>query len=75
MDLSFPFTFAIIAAAVALFAYAWWRHRQPADLLKIRLINYGLVQLFCVFVILIMGAHLVTLFVGHPVTGQGQGTP
>ncbi len=75
MELSLAATIVILVVTLAVLAYASWRHRQPVDLLKIRLINYGLIQLLCVFVILVLGAHFVTLFVGHPVTGQGQGTP
>lgn len=72
MDLPLLPTIAIMLAALALFGFAWWKHRQPADLLRVRLINYGLVQLLCIFVLLLFGAHLVTLVVGHPVTGGGQ---
>ena len=72
MELSLTATLVILAAALAVLAFAWRKHRQPTDLLKLRLINYGLVQLLCVFVVLIIGAHLVTLIVGHPVTGSPQ---
>ena len=70
MELDLIPTLILLALNAALFAFAVYKHRQPADPLKPRLISYGVVQLLCIIVFLLIGAHLVTLVVGHPVTGQ-----
>jgi len=55
------------------FAFANWRGRQPAQPLKVRMINYHVVQMACIVVMLVMAAHMLTLYAGHPVTGQARG--
>ena len=72
MDLSLTATLAIVVMSFALFGFANWRARQPAEPLKVRMINYHVVQMACIVVILLMAAHLVTIFTGKPVTGQQQ---
>lgn len=62
MGLSLPVTLAVLAASVALFGYATWRASQPADPLRVRMINYTHVQLLAVLVILLMGAHVLSFF-------------
>jgi hypothetical protein len=54
-------------------AFANWRARQPAQPFKVRLVNYHVVQMAAIVVVLLMAAHLATLWAGHPVTGQGGG--
>ena len=61
MMLGLPLTTAILAAAIALFAFASWRAHRPVDPLKPRMINYAYVQFFAIFVALLMGAHILTL--------------
>jgi len=73
MDLSLTATLAIALVCFAMFGFANWRARQPAEPLKVRMINYHVVQMACIVVILLMAAHLVTIFTGHPVTGQQPG--
>jgi hypothetical protein len=75
MDLSLTATLAITVLIFALFGFANWRARQPAEPLKVRMINYHVVQMACIVVILLMAAHLITLFAGHPLTGQTGGRP
>lgn len=75
MELGFEATLAIAALGVALFGFASWRARQPAEPLKVRWVNYHMVQFTGILVVLLMAAHLVTLFAGHPVTGQAGGRP
>jgi len=75
MDLSLTATLAIAGLMVGVFAFANWRARQPAEPLKVRMINYHVVQMACIVVILLMAAHLVTLIAGHPLTGQTGGRP
>ena len=73
MELNLPITLTIVAATFALFGFANWKARQPAEPLKVRLVNYHVVQMVCIVVVLVMSAHLMTLFFGHPVTGGGRG--
>jgi hypothetical protein len=73
MELNLPVTLAIVALIAGLFAFANWRSRQPAQPLKVRMINYHVVQLLCIVLLLVMGSHLLTLWLGHPVTGQRTG--
>ena len=72
MDLSLTTTLAVVVVCFAVFGFANWRARQPAEPLKVRMINYHLVQMVCIVVILLMAAHLVTIFAGRPITGGGQ---
>ena len=61
MMLGLPLTTAILAAAIVFFAFASWRAHRPVDPLKPWMINYAYVQLFAIFVALLMGAHILTL--------------
>jgi hypothetical protein len=70
MELSLPLTLTILVLTVAMFAFANWRARQPAQPLKVRMINYHVVQIFCLVVVLLMAAHLVTLLTGQPMSGR-----
>jgi hypothetical protein len=72
MELNLTVTLAIVGATLALFAFAYWRAKQPAQPLQVRMVNYFVVQIVCIVVILVMGAHLVTLIMGTPLTGGGQ---
>ena len=62
MELSLPATTAILTAALGLFAFATWRARQPAEPLKVRLVNYTFVQLFAILLVLLMVAHILSFF-------------
>jgi hypothetical protein len=76
MEMNLPVTLAIVALTGAIFAFAFWRAKQPAEPLKVRMVNYHVVQIVCVVVILVMAAHLVTLLFGAPLTGgAGQAAP
>lgn len=70
MELSLPVTLTILVLTAAMFVFANWRGRQPAQPLKVRMINYHVVQIFCVVVVLLMAAHLVTLLSGQPMSGK-----
>jgi hypothetical protein len=70
MNLTLPVTLTIVVLTLGLFAFANWRSRQPAQPLKVRMVNYHLVQMACVVVMLLMLAHLVTLITGTPFTGR-----
>lgn len=73
MELSLPVTLTILALTGAMFVFANWRARQPAQPLKVRMINYHVVQIICVVVVLLMAAHLVTLLAGQPLPPRGGG--
>lgn len=77
MELNLTVTLAIVAATLVLFVFAAWRAKQPAQPLKVRMVNYHVVQIACIVVILVMAAHLVTLLIGAPITGgvPPQGRP
>jgi hypothetical protein len=66
-------TLAALAAVLGLAAFARWRARQPSEPLKVRLVNYHYVFIFCMICLFVIAAHLITLVVGHPVTGQRGG--
>ena len=73
MELDLPVTLSIVALTLAVFALASWRARQPAEPLKVRMVNYHVIQIACIVVILVMAAHLVTLLTGAPLGGQATG--
>jgi hypothetical protein len=75
MELGLTATLAIAGLIFAVFGFANWRARQPAEPLKVRMINYHVVQMACIVVMLLMAAHLITLITGHPLTGQTGGRP
>jgi hypothetical protein len=67
--LGLPVTIGIFASALGLFAFASWAAFRPPDPLKPRMINYAFVQFLAIFVVLLMGAHILT-FMGVQ-TGTG----
>ena len=72
MDLSLTTTLVVAVLSLGMFGFANWRARQPAQPLKVRMVNYHVVQMACIVILLLMAAHLVTLWTGAPMTG-GQG--
>ena len=72
MEMNLPVTLAIVLLTGVLFVFAAWRAKQPAQPLKVRMVNYHVIQIVCIVVILVMGAHLVTLLFGSPLTGGGR---
>jgi hypothetical protein len=73
MELSLPLTLAILVLTMGVFGFAFWRGSRPAEPLKVRMINYQVVQIVCVVVVLLMVAHLVTLLSGQPLPPRGGG--
>ncbi len=65
MTLDLPTTLAILAVIGAVFVYANWRARQPPQPLKVRMLNYNVVQILTIVVALVFLAHLVTLLGGQ----------
>jgi ABC-type xylose transport system permease subunit len=70
--LDWTVTLTVLVLVMMVFAFANWRGRQPAQPLKVRMVNYHIVQMACIVVILVITAHMLTLYAGHPVTGQGR---
>ena len=70
MTLDMPATLGILFVGLAVFGFAVWRARRPANPLKVRMINYHVVQIFTIILLLLMLAHLVTLIAGHPLPGR-----
>ena len=66
MELDLPFTLIIVALTGGLFGFATVQAKKPAEPLKVRFINYHVVQLACIVVILVMAAHLMTLMSSLP---------
>ena len=73
MELNLPVTLTILVLTAGIFAFANWRGRQPAQPLKVRMVNYLVVQIICVVVVLLMAAHLVTLITGQPLPPRRGG--
>jgi hypothetical protein len=71
MELNLPVTLIIVALTGGLFWFATMRAKKPAEPLKVRFINYHIVQMACIVVILVMAAHLVTLIAGQPLAQPG----
>lgn len=71
MELSLPLTLTILVLTMGLFAFAYWRGSKPAEPLKVRMVNYHVVQIACIVVVLLMVAHLMTLLSGQPLTPRG----
>jgi hypothetical protein len=71
MELSLPLTLTILVLTMGLFGFAYWRGSRPAEPLKVRMVNYHVVQIACIVVVLLMVAHLVTLLSGQPLTPRG----
>lgn len=70
MILDLPATLAILALGLAVFVFAVWRASRPPNPLKVRMINYHVVQIFSLVLLLIVAAHLATLLAGHPLAGS-----
>ena len=70
MIIEWAVTLALLAAGVALFGFATWRARQPPQPLKVRMVNYTLVQFAAVLFVLLVVAHVITLATGEPMIGR-----
>jgi hypothetical protein len=75
MRLDLPVTAVLFAATLGLFLFASWRARQPAQPLKVRMINYNVVQILAIVGMLVFAAHLVTLITGHAGGGRAVTAP
>ena len=70
MEMTLPVTLVLLAITVAVFGYSNWRGRQPAQPLKVRMINYNLVMIFSIIVTLLLLSHVVTLTTGFSIPGR-----
>jgi len=69
-ELILTLTAFLLAACVAAFAII--RANRPVEPMQVRLIDYNYIALPALIALVAIGAHLVTLIVGHPVTGGGR---
>ena len=58
-------TLALLAASLSGFGFATWMAAKPPQPLKVRMVNYHVVQILMVVVMLVMLAHMVTLVTGR----------
>lgn len=63
-------TLIILAAAVVIGGFSIYKARQPYEPGKIRWIPYVGLQYVALLVIVLMLAHLVTLWTGKPLVGR-----
>lgn len=70
MDMGLYTSLGLLAFALGLFAFAYWKAHQPAEPLKVRLMNYHYLTFFAAVFALVMVAHLVSIISGHPFTGR-----
>ena len=73
MELEFALSLAVLVAVLLLLGYATWQLRRLADPMRVRMIDYHVVQLLALIVALLALAHLITLFTGQPFTGSRLG--
>jgi hypothetical protein len=66
MTLDLPATLAILFSGLLFFALAVWRANRPPNPLKVRMVNWRIVQIFTIIFVLVFASHLVTLILGHP---------
>lgn len=69
--LSLPLTLMLFFSALGLFGFATWKARQPAEPLKVRMVNYTYVQLVAILLILIIAAHIAS-FMGITTGTRGM---
>ena len=70
MEMNLTVTLVLLAVTVVVFGYSNYRARQPAQPLKVRMINYNLVMIFSVIVTLLLLSHVVTLTTGFSIPGR-----
>jgi hypothetical protein len=70
MEMNLTATLVLLTLTVAIFGYSNYRARQPAQPLKVRMINYNLVMIFSVIVTLLLLSHVVTLTTGFSIPGR-----
>jgi hypothetical protein len=63
-------TLLFLAGAVAVFAFAFWRERQPKEDGVIRWVPYTGIQFAAMLAIFLALAHLVSLWTGTPLIGR-----
>jgi hypothetical protein len=68
--MSLPVTLALFVAAMILFIVASILARRPTMPGQVRLIPLGLLQFIGLLIMLVMGAHLLSLMMGQPLTSR-----
>ena len=70
MEMNLTVTLVLLTLTVVIFGYSNYRARQPAQPLKVRMINYNLVMIFSIIVTLLLLSHVVTLTTGYSIPGR-----
>ena len=70
MEMNLPVTLVLLVLTATIFVYSNYRGRQPAQPLKVRMINYNLVMIFSIIVTLVLLSHVVTLTTGFSIPGR-----
>jgi len=68
---SVELTVGILLGALAIAALANWRERRPRELGRPPLVPGVVIQAIAIVVVILMLAHLVSLFTGQPLKGRG----
>ncbi|MGI9418235.1 MAG: hypothetical protein ACR2RA_10410 [Geminicoccaceae bacterium] len=68
--MSLTVTLVLLAAALALVAFANWRERQEHPLGKAPLVSYPALQMIGIVFAVLLIAHLVSLWTGQPLRGR-----
>ncbi|MGQ0742520.1 MAG: hypothetical protein ACT4OG_09570 [Alphaproteobacteria bacterium] len=73
MELGLYQTIGLLALALALAGFSYWRAHRPAVPLKVPFMNYHYLMLFSIIFAVFLAVHLVSLITGKAVTGPGFG--
>lgn len=68
--MSLTVTLLLLAASIALVAFANWQERQERPLGKAPLVSYPALQIIGVVFAVLLIAHLISLMTGQPLQGR-----
>ena len=63
-------TLVILVLAVGLAAFANWQERRQRPVGNPPLVSYTAIQMLAIVAAILMAAHLVSLWTGHPLTSR-----
>lgn len=68
--MSLAITLSLLAASVALAAFANWRERQERPLGRPPMVSYPALQMIGIVLAVLLIAHLISLMTGHQLRGR-----
>jgi hypothetical protein len=68
--MSLTVTLAILGGAFALFLFSTYKSRKPVEIGEVRLVPYTALQYVAIVVIVVMLAHVVSIWTGKPLEGR-----